>query len=432
MGRSTNRSGRRTAGARLAFTLSLAPFGAASAAWDAVSNLNMGFEANDNPRLGQTETGQPQTLVDARDHTSLRAFMDARFRLSDFGPRGDVVLQPRIRGDTYSDPADEDLQRKDAYLYSRARYHWQRAQIGFRGDFSRESILSSELLDATPIDLGTGDTVGQPIDTGTGQLVLLNEHRNRVILTPSANFSISPRTGIGFDATYLDLSYSGAQFRGRSDIDQTEFGTSITRTIDDRTGASARVFGSDFHAKVTDNETRTVGVEGSIQRKVNSIWAFNLKTGVERSAYTFIAADGATIDNASANFTLGFGLDKHTDVATLTFDLTRQLDPSATGFMTEHNELRVLYRREVSQRLTTSVAVRAFRLHDLSQSEEVYGRTFARAEFAIEWAFTPTWSLNAAYDAISQNFAGSLRQDGNANIVSFGVVYRGLSRRNGN
>ncbi|HEX5420237.1 MAG TPA: hypothetical protein VFY39_09570, partial [Gammaproteobacteria bacterium] len=322
---------------------------------------------------------------------------------------------------------DSDLQTKDLYLNSRGDYRWQRTEIGARGNFAQESIFTSEILDTGINDLG-GPGVIQPIETDTGELTLLDEHRNRFVVNPYANFTLSPRSSIGIDATYLGVAYSGPQFLGRSDISQKALNTSVTRTIDTRTSASARIFVSDFHAKINDNDTHTVGVEGSIARKLSSIWSFTLATGLERSAFNFVDPSGPPVENAAANFTLDLGFIKHTELTDLSFDLRRSADPSAAGFLTERNELQVLYKRAITQRLTASFAVRAFQTRSLDHSEHVSERNFARGALEIDWAFTPTWSFNVGYNTVSQTFLGERRQNGHANLLSFGVVYRGLAR----
>jgi hypothetical protein len=429
MTRSTVVKRRRRDAARLGLALaSVVPFATASAAWDTQSDITMGMEANDNPRLGQAQRAQPQNLLAERDHTAMRALVDARFRLSNYGQRGQIFLQPRIRADRYSDPADEDLQRKDAYLYSRGSYRWERGDAGVAASFSRESILSSEIIDTGLGDIN-GDGIIEPIE-GTGQLVLLDEHRDRLYAAPYANFAISSRSTVGLEANYLDVTYGGgALVQTRSDFTESLFGMHLTRTIDERTAASARVYASDFSADATHNDTRTVGVEGSFDRHLNEIWSFAFALGVERSAFTYLGVDGTTIDNADANFTLNLGFAKRTDVSTLNFNLRRAADPSATGFLTERDEFQILYSRRMSERLTANFALRALQERTLSHAEREAGRDIGRLSFGIAWAFAPTWSIGFGYDAVAQRFTEAQRPDGNSNILSIGIIYQGRSKQ---
>jgi hypothetical protein len=428
----TGRKLRHTTTLRLGCALASAlPFAQAFGAWDTVSDITMGVEANDNPRLGQRNVDQTDELTQERDHTSVRALMDARFRLSNFGERGQIYLQPRLRADTYADSVDSDLQRQDGYLYSRGAYKWQRGDAGFNANFSRESILSSEIIDTGLGDLGVdlnGNGVIEPVE-GTGQLVELDERRNRVSLAPFANFTLSSRSTIGIEASYLDVTYTGAEIQGRSDISERLFGTHITRTIDERTGATARVYVSDFTGETTDNETRTVGVEGSFNRHLSEIWSFVFGVGLERSEFSFRTLDNGAVDNADANFTMNLGFTKQTDLSSLDFILRRASDPSASGFLTERDEIQIIYRHQMSERLTVNFGLRALQERALNHSERASGRDVARLSFDIDWAFTPSWSIAFGVDALSQRFVDRLRADGNANVLSVGVIYRGRSRQ---
>jgi hypothetical protein len=430
--RCDGRPTRHTTGLRLGCALAcVLPFGTAWAAWDTVSDITMGVEANDNPRLGQRSIGPTPELAAERDHTSVRALMDARFRLSNFGERGQIYLQPRLRADTYADSADSDLQRQDGYLYSRGAYKWQRGDVGFNANFSRESILSSEIIDTGLGDLAgdlNGDGIIEPVE-GTGQLVLLDERRNRASLAPFANFTLSSRSTIGIEASYLDVTYTGAQVQGRSDISEHLFGTHVSRTIDERTGASARIYISDFTGKATDNETRTVGVEGSFDRHLSEIWSFVFGIGLERNAFTFQTAESGVVDNADANFIMNLGFTKRTDISSLDFVLRRASDPSASGFLTERDEIQIVYRRQMSERLTLNFGVRALQERALNHSERASGRDVSRFSFDVDWAFTPSWHLAFGYDALSQRFVDQVRADGNSNVLSVGVIYRGRSRQ---
>jgi hypothetical protein len=402
------------------------PAGLAWADWEAVSDVQMAVEANDNPRLGQ----RPDLLTpDAplEDHTAVRMFTDARVRLSNVGPRGDVLLEPRVRLDTYADAVDDDLQRDDLYLNMNTSYRWARSAAGLRANLARESILSSETLEAQTAD--PDDVIDDPIDTETGLLVLLNEHRIRTRFAPYAEFAVSERSDITLEAGYLDVSYTGPQLGGRTDFTDTRFAIGVGRSIDDRTRAEARLIVSRYEAELTSNETDTVGVEGTFRRTLSESWSFFLSTGLQRNEFTFMDPDGMVLDNASSNYTMRIGVRQRAARTTFNLDVLRLLNPNAVGFLTERNELRLIYRRQMSQRLTGGLAFRYTEIGSLDSPTVDFERDFARLDLDLEWAFTPTWFLNIGYSAIDQKFVGGPRADGNSNLFSVGAVYRGLSRR---
>lgn len=395
--------------------------GSLFADWQATPDIRMEIEANDNPRLGQNPGELDGDELD--DHTATRMLMDARVRLRNVGPRGEITFQPRVRADAYSDAADDDLEREDVYLNSRAAYRWRRTTAAVNVNLSRESIISSELVDTQPIP--PDDPIEDPIDDETGLLVLLDEFRKRLSIAPSAEFQVSERSSILLDARRLDVSYTGPDLRGRTDFNDTLLSIGVGRTIDDRTSASARLIASRFEADATDNETDTVGVEGSFSRQLNELWSFTLTTGLQRSDFTFVDVTGEVVDNATTDYTMSLSFGKRTELASIDIGLFRVLNPNAVGFLVERNEFRLRFARQLSERLRAGFGLRAMETGALDR--DTSDREYIRAEFDVEWAFTPSWSFAARLGVIDQEFAGE-RLDGTANMLSIGAVYRGLSR----
>src|SRR5690606_14166613 len=101
------------------------------------------------------------------------------------------------------------------------------------------------------------------------------------------------------------------------------------------------------------------------------------------------------------------------------------LNPNAVGFLVERNEVRLRFGRQLSERLSVGFGLRAMETGALDR--DTSDREYIRADFDLEWAFTPSWSFAARYGAIDQEFSGE-RLDGTANMLSIGAVYRGLSR----
>src|SRR5690606_5544560 len=287
---------------------------------------------------------------------------------------------------------------------------------------SRESIISSELVDT---QVSPDDPIEDPIDDETGLLVQLDEFRKRLLLAPYAELNISERSTILLEARRLDVSYTGPDVRGRTDFNDTSLSVGIGRAIDDRTSAAARLIASRFEADITGNETDTVGVEGSFTRQLNALWSFNLTTGLQRSDFTFVDEDGAMVDNAATNYTMGLSFGKRTELSTVDIGLFRLLNPNAVGFLVERNELRLRFTRQLSQRLRAGFGFRAMETGALDREES--DREYIRADFDIEWAFSPSWAFAARYGAIDQTFSGD-RLDGNANMLSVGAVFRGAPR----
>ena len=64
---------------------------AAWADWEAIPDIRMEIEANDNPRLGQRPDRRDVDPEAFEDHTATRMLLDSRVRLRNIGPRGRVL-----------------------------------------------------------------------------------------------------------------------------------------------------------------------------------------------------------------------------------------------------------------------------------------------------------------------------------------------------
>lgn len=425
----TIRYSRLAAGACCALGASASP-PTAWADWETVPDIRLEIEANDNPRLGQRPDSRGVDPEAFEDHTATRMLFDGRVRLRNIGPRGRVLLYPRLRVDTYSDDIDSDLERQDFYLNALSEYSWPRSTAGIRANLARESIISAELTETgilDPVDPGDPADPSDPLDVDTGILRMLDEFRNRVNIVPFAELSLSERSTLLLEARFLDVSYTGPELPGRSDFSDQSISIGIGRTIDGRTGAAARLIASRYEADVTSNETDTVGVEGSFNRQLNEIWSFNLTTGLQRSDFTFRDADGEFVDNATTNYTFSLDFERRTQLASFDIGLFRLLTPNAVGFLVERNELRLGYRRQLSERLRAGIGFRAMETGALDRS--TVEREYLRADFDIEWSFTPAWAMTVRYGVLDQSFSDIEQIDGTANLLSVGAVYRGLSRQ---
>jgi hypothetical protein len=73
---------------------------------------------------------------------------------------------------------DESLESTDVFLRGRGQRRWQRANLGFNVDLSREKLLGTEFLDPQP-----GDEVDE-LPNVDGTLLGINEIRTRAVFAP--------------------------------------------------------------------------------------------------------------------------------------------------------------------------------------------------------------------------------------------------------
>ena len=389
----------------------------ARAVWDIVPEVEMLVESNDNPRLS-VDVATPPT-------ESTRTMIDAQVDLSNVGQRGEIFFTPQVRVDAYAGDENEDLESEDLYSRSRGEYRWQMVNIGYGGFFSQESILSSELEDAVPLDPDLDD----PIDTSSGDLDVVSEDRRRIIFAPYAEFGISERNSFRFESRFIDVSYTGDETRtsDRSDCADALFAAGIVRNLDEQNSVTARLRVSQFEAEANQNVTDTVAVEGTFSRPLSPLWSMDLGVGVQRSDYSFVDDDGELIDNADTNYAIDLTLRNRTERTTQNFTIRRTMNPNSLGFLVERNEFQYFVSRLMTQRVTGTIGIRLTESRTLDNVKADNDRDYARAQIGVEWAITQRWNLRGEYIYTFQEFSGQAR-DTDSNAFLVGISYRGLSR----
>ena len=390
-------------------------------AWELAPDLELAVETRENPRLDlDAPEGVPVDIAE-NDAATMMLF-NGRFAMSNMGPRNSLFLEPRVRVNAARDDEDEDLESEDLFFDARGQRRWERSTAGFSSSLSRESILYSEILEAEPVNPDVDD----PVAIDTGRLVRLDENRNRASITPYAEFQTSERGSVLLEARVLDVTYSGNSVTGRTDFSDAQFSTGIARQLNDRNRAEGRVLFSRFTADATENETDTVGLEGTFSRAISDVWSLRLTPGVQRNEIAFRNPLGALVEDTDTNFTLALGFRKRSDLATLNLDINHLVDPNSSGFVEQRDEFRVSLERRVSEILTATFAFRAIDTSSLADLQ-TGTRDYARLGMGLEWAVKRAWSIGVGYDGIYQKFENQ-QQDATSNSVAVSVNYRGLSR----
>lgn len=387
----------------------------AGAAWDTVGQIVMTIEGDDNPRL---------TPIEDQQASDSRTVLNANFRATSFGERGNLWVEPRIQARAYSDSANADLEKGDVYLRSQGDYSWPNVEVGYRADLSRRSIRNAELPAAVPGDPDFTD-LG---DLGTGDVTLLTQYVNRKIFDPTIDFRFSERTSIVLETEFTDVNYSGPGTTARTDFTDKKLSIGLDRRVSERNRVSASFFASTYEAVGNANKTDTVGVEANLSRPLSETLTFSLSLGLERSEYAFIQATNA-VDNADSSYTLNIGLRKRAQRTTLNFDIGRELYPNGIGFLTNTDQLRLFVNRQFSERFSGRVGVRAFRIRALGDVSAGNERDYSRLELEMQWGLTPRWGFRAGYTYSSREYLNRPEPAASSRVLYVGIAYAGMSRQ---
>jgi hypothetical protein len=402
--------------------LSLALSMEARAAWEAVPEITLAADTNDNTRLDD----------EGVDQQTSRTFLDAGVNLASFTERGSFTFAPRLVTDAYADSEDSELQADDLYLRGTGRRDWISVGAGFLVDYANESILSAELQETTPDDPDTEDP--DDTDSDTGRLVFFDEDRERLVLQGDLDFRLSERNAFNLQATRRSVDYSGGDANSliarRTDYDDDRVSLGVTRRVDERNVVVARVFVANYRATLNDNDTHSVGVEGRFARPVSQTWRFNLGAGVQRSDYNVVdLTTQQRIDNADTNYTLRAGLRKRAERSIVNFEVVHTVNPSGSGFLVVRDEVNAYVERQLSPLFGMRLGARFSRFNRLDDVGAQDERDYSRVELEFERALSRRMFLNFGYDFTRQEFVNEDSEDNSSNSLFVGVTYRGLSRR---
>jgi hypothetical protein len=397
----------------LAASIALTWFAPLQAAWEFVPQVGLLVEGNSNPRLQV-----------ANEDDASRAILDVRATLSNYGERGNIFIEPRVRSSAYADEDDDDLDNDDVFVRSYGQYAWTSVTAGYYSSFERRSIQSSEFVSSVPED----PDLPLPPDVGTGELFFINQDQDTIWFAPFVEYDLSPRSALRFEYQSIDVSYTGPQLPDRGDFREKRFYTGLVRHVDSRTDVSARAFVSHFEGDVNQNETETAGVEGRFTRPMSEVWSFSFGAGVQRSDFRFIEFPRRLIDNATSNVVADIEFRQRSDLRTLDLRFAREIYPTGSGFLSEVDQVSVFVDQDFTPKLSGRFG---FRYDDIGTIEAVEtrdDRDYARIDVEFRWQMSQRISLLAGYQFTAQDFPEQPLPEATANAFYFGVNYRGLSR----
>jgi hypothetical protein len=391
---------------------------ASAASWDLNPRIEAGAEYSDNYRLAPS--GSPRV---AAYGTLLDASVTARL----LDPRYEIDIAPRIRN-TFL-PNDHTDQSTDGYFDIGGNYHTQRATFGGTFSYYNESVIASELLPAN----FPGVTLGQVVGEASG---IVSFHNRRVLerVTPNMTYDLTPRYHLKFDAQYENASFS-------QNVIESQNGTSslfaqegfkdyyasggVQYDVTQRYDVVVRLIGAKFLPDRSATSTERYGVEGVWEGRPGSILQYYGRLGVEE-----VHANTST--TGSINKTLvvgGAGASWTYQLSQYTVDAIRDLSPSASGAVVEHDELRFRLLHALTPRLYTVLAARGVRVRGASQNIiGIVGSDYVAATASLEYQITRNYRLAAEYEYTWQHFQNEPRAMSNG--VALSIIWQPLSRFN--
>lgn len=377
---------------------------AAAAEWDWSPRIELAGTANDNYRL----TNDPGAEIEVAG-----ALLDVSVDLHSATPRSTISIVPRARSTWFPSESGEDS--NDQFLQASFNRKSPRATLELRGDAAREAVVRSELPDTHFGDPVLG--VPEGVDTG---VVTTHNRRELLQLSPRYGLQWTARTRLDLEASWLDVGFTRRDpayvgFRQLRGLAGLGFAASPNATL------RISGFATRYDPEVGTRDSMGYGLIAEWSNRLSPVAELYLRGGAERTEVDRPAILGSgTL--ADTTWLAAFGARWRLRVTDVFFDASRRIDPSASGFVLERNELRLRATRHLTPRVNGSVALRALETSAIDPAATYRDRRYATGSLGLEWRLRRAWSLLATYDHTWQEFDGSPR-DAAANSASIGLVY---------
>ena len=400
---SNHQTARRLGAVSGALLLACGAGGASAADWHVDPKITVNAQSDDNHRLSD---------VPGQENEVFGAEVDGQLTLRAEMPRGSFRLIPRLRSTFY--PGDEEEEADNQYLRLDMERRGERSQAAFGANYSRVETLGRFFPGA---DVDEGDDLGDP---DPGDDINRSTDRNRreqFDVSPEIAFDITERLGLEFGVGYQDVSYDeqiADERENYSDLYGSvglRFRTSPTRTL--AIVASASRYEPDSGAST---DSHSLSAEWS--NRVSETSEVFVRGGANR-----VESDSSTGGSDwNTGFTGGGGVRWSFEVTQVFFDVTRYLDPNASGRVVERDQLRFELLRRVSPLTTIFLNARGIRDGQARDEDTFQDREFAAAGVGFAWRMTQKFTLGGGYQYVWRKYEGE-PNDAASNELHLGITY---------
>jgi len=337
-------------------------------------------------------------------------------------PTMETTLQPRVLYNYY--PSASDRNRLEAFLNGNGRYSWERDHLSWFGTFDHRDDVNAE-------QPGAADT--NTVNPGTGNNPTSSSHpivgvtRNFLVVDPTYTHSLTPLSAIGLSGEYQFLSFNNED-SGHIGFDFYQGKAYYSKTIDLRSEFQIGALGNHYTARFGDAHSNSGGVFGNYGYNWSQVLHSNLSASVEQTNYKQ-SRDTRDIDVTSHPWSAIFSTVYNSgELTKYSFYLGRSIYPSSVGGLSQTDQVRAQYDRELTERLHFTGAVRVFRDRLVASTIDNNYRNYATGNLRLQYMLTRQIFVATSYTYVYQKYRfDPASADANVIQVSFG--YRGLERQ---
>jgi hypothetical protein len=384
----------------------LAAARASAANWDFNPRVEAGGTYNDNYRLA--ESGFPKTHVGG-------ALVDAQFGIRSLEPTSELSILPRIHS-TYF-PTDSADQSTDGFLDLKGEYRTQKSDLAAVAQYANETVITSELLEAT----FPGVVLGQLVGGQSGRVTTQNR-RQLERFAPTLTHDFTQRRHLHLDAEYLNASYNKNNVFEQIGFRNLSGSAGLGFDVTQRSTFTVRGVAARFEPNGSPNVTNRYGIETQWDMRRSQVEHIYLRLGVDR---TEAQSSGPTF--GTTGLVGGAGISWTYQITQFVLDGLRGLSPSASGAVVTQDEVRFRILRAFRPRLSGFVGVRGVSLRGADQKAiAIQGSDYVAVAAGMEFQITRSYRVSGTYDYTWQHFQGEPHAASNG--VTLTIIYQPLSK----
>jgi hypothetical protein len=378
---------------------------AASADWQFNPKIEGGFEANSNYRL----------FASGFEDRVYGVFTNAAFQFRFLSPTDDFSITPAVYASELPDSTEDNT--TDPSVNLNWTHTGQTFTTGLFSQYLRQSVVQADLTTANNV----GNQLGNPVGGDSGYLTQ-HDRRQLAEVTPTLTADLTQRWHLNVTADYVDVSYHPVITGFNVGYNSANATVGLIRDLSQRMTLTVRGLIAQYDPQGADvGTTRSYGAEGEWGYHISQISQAYIRVGAERSSFEQVAGTAAAPDTTGV--VAGAGMNWNYQVTQVFLDATRTVEPNATGYTVDRNQLRLSLTRLLSPMFSGEVGGRYYRDSPTEPTILFADRNYGVGYVGFKWRFRRAWTLNGEYDYTYQHYASAPPVTESSNAVVLSIIY---------
>ena len=349
-------------------------------------------------RMTSDYTDNPRLLAEG-DDAAAGVVGELQTRFERRTERSRLQLQPRVRAARYKE--DESLDSDDGYLEAGYDFQTEQSTWSTTVGYTRDTTLTSEV-----------DTTG---------IVQTNRRHEALSVSGGETWALTPRLGVGGEASWLDNRYPDAGFTSLVDYEYRSASLFTRYAMTERSLFTVTANAGDLVVPDRDSSTRNATLRLGWSYLPAKLWTLDVAAGP-----AFVESDFGSDDGVV------YKLDVRRSAERWNFNASagRDLTPTGRGILTRRDQIAAGVSRKFTEFVSGGVSVRGIRNQDLlpQPGRHFQDVQYGRVDLRLDWRIAQHWSVVLGLSAATQSYDPS-PQSARNHRASLGIAWNGATQR---